>query len=349
MQTPLKTTPRLVCFGEVLARFSTRNFLPLADATELEVHFAGAEANVAAQFAAFGGDASLVTRFPSNRFATACQERLRARGVSLSHCLHGGARLGLYFLEPGIGARSSVITYDRAHSAFSEIAPGMFDWEACLANAHWFHWSGITPPLGPQTAAVCAEAVAAARKLGLQVSCDINYRGALWSMEQAASILPPLIHGTDLLFCGATEARKILRASDACSVSDTSSASGSDEGLQALAESLKSLHAVKHVAMLVRSGETADGGTLRGMFSTPTSTAFSRTHELSVVDRIGSGDSFAGALLHAVSHTLPTAEAVEFATAAAVWKHTIPGDWNRGSLEEIRALALGAGGAFVRR
>lgn len=331
---------KLVCFGEIVARLATKDFLPLSDAKEFELHFAGAEANVAVQFAEFGGTAAFVSRLPGNRLADSCLERMRGRGIDTAGILRGGERMGLYFLEPGFGARSSVITYDRSHSAVSELRPGMLDWDAAFAGATWFHWSGITPPLGKDCGAVCLEAIKAARRLGLKVSCDVNYRGALWSMEEASLVMPDLVRGTDLCFCGATEARRILGAG------------GGDEGDDAFGELAASLSAnlgIGELAMLVRSGETAHGGSLKGMFFDGRRSVFSRTHELSVVDRIGSGDSFAGAVIFAKMSGMGPEEVVEFGTAAAVWKHTIPGDWNRGSVEEIKALAAGAGGGRVRR
>jgi 2-dehydro-3-deoxygluconokinase len=233
-----------------------------------------------------------------------------------------------------------VITYDRAHSAISEVRPGQFDWEGLLAGAEWFHWSGITPPLGEHTAVVCKEALAAARRLGVKVSCDINYRGALWSMAEAAAVMPELVRGTDLLFCGATEARLILGART----------EGADDGAYAeLTGWLAKEYSVGQVATLIRSGDTAHGGTLRGLSVSEGRPVFSRKHELAIVDRIGSGDRFAGALLYACATGMAADAAIDFATAAAVWKHTIPGDWNRCSVAEIQALAGGAGGAFVKR
>jgi 2-dehydro-3-deoxygluconokinase len=340
MKTQHLPAGKLVCFGEVLLRLSTRDFLPLVDAQQLEVHFAGAEANVAAQYAAFGGVASMVTRLPENRLAEACLEKMRARGIEVGGVMRGGGRMGLYYLEPGFGARASVITYDRMHSAMAEVRPGEFDWDALFAGVEWFHWSGITPPLGEFTQAVCAEGIAAARRLGVKVSCDVNYRGALWKMEDAARVMPRLVEGTDLLLCGATEARAILGAkSDAAE----------DACFEEIAASVVQKFGVGRVAMLIRSGETAHEGALRGMCFSNRGAAFSRNHALGIVDRIGSGDSFAGALLFALASGMEHVDAIEFSTAAAVWKHTIPGDWSRGSVAEIEALARGAGGAFVKR
>jgi 2-dehydro-3-deoxygluconokinase len=330
----------LVCFGEVLARFSTQDYQSLSDASVLNLHFAGAEANVAVQFAALGGVASLVTRVPENRLADSLLEKVRARGVRTDGVLRGGERLGLYYLEPGFGARASVITYDRSNSSVASLRPGMFDWESLLSGAAWFHWSGITPAVGPETPVVCAEALAVARKLGLKVSCDLNYRSALWTPEEAARVMRPLVGDLDLCICGVSEARSILGAPEAV---------GGACSLQEMAVWLRKNYGMRSVATPIRSGETAQGGTLQGMYSDGMSTAFSRIHELSVVDRIGAGDSFAGALLYALNAGREGQEIVEFATAAAVWKHTVPGDWFRGELGDVEALAKGAGGAKVRR
>lgn len=342
MQTPftLSANQRLVCFGEVLARLSTQDFLPLSDSGALNLHFAGAEANVAVQFAELGGDAAMVTRLPDNRLADALLEKLAARRVDTRGVLRGGERMGLYFLEPGFGPRASVITYDRKHSAMATARLGAFDWNALFDGATWFHWSGITPGLGGDCAAICREALAAAVQLGLKVSCDVNYRSALWTMEEAAIEMAPLVKSMDLCVCGATEARRILGAE----------AAGDGDALyENLARALVQKHGIRQVAMLIRSGDSAHEGSLRGMLFDGSDAFFSRTHGLAVVDRIGSGDSFAGALLYAQASGRSARESIELATAAAVWKHTIPGDWSRGSLADIEALAGGAGGAFVKR
>jgi 2-dehydro-3-deoxygluconokinase len=335
-----KVGGRLVCFGEVLARLSTPDYQPLSDASALNLHFAGAEANVAVQFAALGGESALVSRVPENRLGDTLLEKIRARGVDASGVLRGGARLGLYFLEPGYGSRASVITYDRANSSMASVQRGMFDWLQALQGAEWFHWSGITPALGPESAAVCAEALAVARGMGVKVSCDLNYRSALWSHQEAARVMRPLVGELDLCICGAAEGRSILGAPDF----------RRDTSVQAsTARWLKEEYGIRALATPIRSGETAQGGTFQGMYSDGSDTHFSRTHELSVIDRIGSGDSFAGALLYALHQEMAPQESVEFATAAAVLKHTVPGDWFRGSRRDVESLAGGSGGAVVKR
>jgi 2-dehydro-3-deoxygluconokinase len=335
-----KVGGRLVCFGEVLARLSTQDYLPLSDASALNLHFAGAEANVAVQFASLGGESSLVSRVPENRLADTLLEKIRGRGVEASGVLRGGARLGLYFLEPGYGARASVITYDRANSSMASVQRGMFDWQQAFRGASWFHWSGITPALGPETAAVCADALAAARGMGVKVSCDLNYRSALWSPQEAGRVMRPLVRELDLCICGAAEGRSILGAPD---FSQDSSAQ------ESTARWLKEEYGIRALATPIRSGETAQGGSFQGMYFDGVDTHLSRTHELSVIDRIGSGDSFAGALLYALNEEMAPQKTVEFATAAAVWKHTIPGDWFRGSRRDVESLAEGFGGAVVKR
>lgn len=333
-------SPVVVCFGELLARLSTSESTALADAQQLRLHFGGAEANVAVQLAELGVGARFVGQVPLNPLADAALEQLQRRRVDASHVLRGGHRLGLYFLEPGVGPRPSAVTYDRRGSAMTEVEPGLFDWERIFMGAEWFHWSGITAALGQGPAGVCAEAITAARRFGLKVSCDINYRASLWTPQEAAAVLPSLIQGSDLCFCGVNEANLLLGKGE--------SPGGAIAPPQA-AQEVAAQWNLKEVAMLIRSGATADGGQLQGLLWDGGCAHVSAVHELSVVDRIGSGDCFAGAMLYAKMQGMLPGARVAFATAAAVWKHTIPGDWSRGRAAQLQALAEGKGGGIVQR
>ncbi|MEY5027632.1 MAG: 2-dehydro-3-deoxygluconokinase [Verrucomicrobiota bacterium] len=338
------TPPALVCLGEILARLSTPNHLPLADTPALELHFGGAETNVAVQFSELGASAALVSLLPRSPLADAALEKIAARRVDTRHVFRQGNRMGLYFLESGHGARPSTVTYDRTHTAFSMLRPGLFAWESILSGARWFHWSGITPPLGDACAAACEEAITAARTLGVKVSCDVNFRAGLWSPAQAAATLPPLVANADLCLCGATEAQTLLGATP------SPDADSEEARFVEVARSMQARHGVKVVAMLIRGGKTADEGSLRGLLVDSSGTPFlSRTHPAPALGRIGSGDSFAGALLFALNAEWPPSECVEFAAAAAAWKHSVAGDWSRGGVPAIQALALGASGATIRR
>ena len=350
----------IVCFGEVMLRLTTPHFFTLADATSLDITFGGAEANVAVQLAQFGRSAAFVSRLPENGLGDRCIAELRGRGVDTHAVLRGGQRMGVYFLEPGVGERPGKVTYDRQSAAISEMRPGMVDWNAMLDGAKWFHWSGITPALGAGCAALCAEACEVARSKGITVSFDVNYRAKLWNREAAAVALRPLMRHVDVCITGESEAVEILGAPP--------QTGDEDARLTAIARALAEMHGFKTVAMTCRAGDSATHTTFRGMISSVAlqscaapgsrtaleshatrASAFSRRHEITVVDRVGTGDSFTGGLIHALLRGDEPARAIEFAAATAAWKHTIHGDWNRGSVAEIEALAGGSGGGRIGR
>jgi 2-dehydro-3-deoxygluconokinase len=247
----------------------------------------------------------------------------------------------VYFLEQGAGQRPGKVTYDRAHSAVSEMEPGMVDWDAVLVGARWFHWSGITPALGAGCAALCEEACTVAKRRGITVSFDVNYRAKLWSREAAAAALRPLLRHVDVCIAGESDAVDILGVPQ--------QRGEEEERLPATARALAELHGFKTVAMSRRAGDSATHTTFGAMIYTGGASAFSRRHEVTVVDRVGAGDSFTAGLIHGLSRGDEPARVIEFAAATAAWKHTIPGDWNRGTVAEIEALSAGAGGGRIGR
>jgi 2-dehydro-3-deoxygluconokinase len=331
----------IVCFGEVMLRLTTPAFTTLADATSLGLTFGGAEANVAVQLAEFGRSAAFVSRLPEGGLGDRCIAELRGRGVETGAVLRGGPRIGVYFLEQGVGQRPGKVTYDRAHSAVSEMRAGMVDWDAVLAGAKWFHWSGITPALGAGCAELCAEACVAAKRRGVTVSFDVNYRSKLWSREAAAAAWRPLMRHVDVCIAGESDAVDILGVPQQ---------SGDEETrLPATARALAEMHGIRTVAMSCRAGDSATHTTFRAMLHRAGESVFSRRHEITVVDRVGAGDSFTGGIIHALLRGDGPARAIEFAAATAAWKHTIAGDWNRGSVAEIEALAGGTGGGRIGR
>jgi 2-dehydro-3-deoxygluconokinase len=331
----------VICFGEVMLRLTTSNFSRLTDAQSLEITFGGAEANAAVQFAAFGGSADFVSRLPANAIGDRCIEELCRRGVGTRWVLRGGSRIGVYFLEPGAGQRPGCVTYDRAQSAVSEMKPGMVDWDAAFAGARWFHWSGITPALSEGCAALCREACEVAKRRGLTVSFDVNFRSKLWSAQEAAAGLQPLMRFVDVCVAGESDAAEVLGVS--------ASGEATEKRLPEVAGELAAKYGFKAVAMTWRTGESASHTTLQAMLHAAGGAHFSRRHEITNVDRVGAGDSFTGALIFAMLRGDEPARAIEFAAAAGAWKHTIPGDWNRCSVAEVEALADGAGGARIGR
>lgn len=331
----------VVCFGEVMLRFTTPNFSRFADAPHLDLTFGGAEANAAVQLAQLGRSADFVSRLPENCLGDRCIEELRQRGVGTAPVLRGGSRMGLYFLEPGVGQRPGKVTYDRANSAAAGMEPGMFDWKKVFVGARWFHWSGITPGLSKGCAALCMEACEAAKGSGLTVSFDVNFRSKLWSCEAAAAALQPMMRHVDVCIAGESDAVEILGVERI--------EGDEDHRLPALARALSEKYGFKSVAMTCRSGESASRTTFQGMIFSAGKPHFSRRHEIAIVDRVGSGDSFTGALIFAMLRGDEPAHAIEFAAAAGAWKHTVYGDWNRCTVAEIESLAAGSGGARIAR
>ena len=327
--------PRVVTFGEIMLRLSCPGHQRFAQATELEVHFGGAEANVAVTIAQLGGDADFVTRLPPNELGQRCRAELRRAGVGTRFFSWGGERIGVYFIEHGASQRATLVIYDRARSAFAEAARSDFAWDTILGEARWFHWSGITPALSPAAAETVADAVACAKRLGLTVSFDMNYRAKLWSPDQARATILPLINGIDLFVCGLDEARNVFGIAAA------------DE-----AEAARALHekfGCRLIAMPQRLSESASETSWSAILHTDGRTYSSREHQITIVDRVGAGDSLTGALIFSVMRGDAPQQTIEFAVAASVLKHTVPGDYNFVSLAEVEALATGAGGGRVRR
>jgi 2-dehydro-3-deoxygluconokinase len=337
----------IVCFGEVMLRLTTPGFSTLADATSLDVSFGGAEANVAVQLAQFGRTAAFISRLPEGGLGARCIAEMRARDVDTSSILRGGPRIGTYFLEQGVGQRPGKVTYDRAHTSIAEMKPGMVDWDAVLAGAKWFHWSGITAALGDGCAALCEEACYAAKRLGLTVSFDVNYRSKLWSREAASAVLRPLMRHVDVCVTGESDALDILGV--ASLLNGTVLPDRQELRLPAIAYILAKTHGFHTVAMTCRAGDSATHTTFQAMLTIGDTSAFSRRHEITVVDRVGTGDAFTGGLIHALLRDDGLGRAIEFAAATATWKHTIPGDWNRGTVADIEALAAGTGGGRIGR
>lgn len=326
----------VVTFGELMLRLTPPGRQRFAQAAHFEITFGGAEANVAVLIAQLGGSAEFVTRLPVNAVAQRAINELRGLGVGTANIARGGERIGVYYLEQGASQRPGKVIYDRAHSALAEARVGEFDWEKIFAGALWFHFSGITPALSPAAAELTAEACAAARHLGLTVSFDLNYRAKLWTREQAGAVLAPLMQHVDLCVTSVEEARTIFALD--CDADPTD-----------VAVKLRDRFDFKAVALTQRTGALACTTGWGAMLFTDGAAHFSRRHEIAVIDRVGAGDSFTGALIFSLLRGDAAAHAIEFATAASALKHTIPGDYALLTLGEVEALAAGTGGGRVQR
>ena len=325
----------VVTFGEIMFRLTTPGHQRFSQAAHFEITPGGAEANVAVFISRLGGRAEFVSRVPAHELGQRAIDELRRHGVGTAHIARGGERIGLYFLEQGASQRPGNVIYDRARSAITEVRPGDFEWPRIFAGAGWFHWSGITPALSRSAAEVSTEACRAARKRGLTVSFDINFRSKLWSTKAAGRVLRPLMKYVDVCVAGADEARSILGAKG-----------GTDEEVAA---DLAERFGFKTVAMTSRHGDSASTTNCGALLFTSGRAFLSPRHEITIVDRVGSGDAFTGALIFSLMRGDAPQAAVNFAAAANALKHTIPGDFTLVSPAEVEALAAGAHGGRVQR
>jgi 2-dehydro-3-deoxygluconokinase len=321
---------KIVTFGEIMLRLSPPNALRFGQARSFDAVYGGGESNVAVALANFGVETEFVTRLPAHEIGEACQQFLRQYNVGTCHIIRGGERLGIYFLETGAVMRGSQVIYDRANSSFATIKPGMVDWKTVFQDAAWFHWTGITPAISEGTAAVCLEAVKTAREMGVTVSCDLNYRAKLWKWGKAAGdVMTQLVEYCDVAIGNEEDAEKVfgIHALDA---DVTAGKVSSEQYACVCAELHRKFPGLKSIAITLRGSLSASHNTWSGIlwqngqiFSAP---VYDITH---IVDRVGGGDSFMGALIYGLLAWPDSAQrALEFAVAASALKHTIFGDFN---------------------
>ena len=338
---------KTVTFGEVMLRLTTPGFLRLNQAPALEMSFGGGEANVAVSLAQWGEEAAFVTRLPKNDIAETCVQRLRGLGVDTHDIIRGGERMGIYFLETGASQRASTVTYDRAHSAIAEIPPGELNWEKILTGADWFHFTGITPALSSGAAEATAEGAATAKKLGLTVSCDLNFRKKLWSSEKAGAVMSGLMKHVDICIANEEDAEKVFGIK--AGATEVTHGKIDHSRYVDVAKQLTERFQFKGVAITLRESFSASHNGWSALYYTGGKEHFSRRYDVQIVDRVGGGDSFAAGLIHALGKKKTAQEAIEFAVAASCLKHTISGDFNLVSLSEVEALLGGDGSGRVQR
>jgi 2-dehydro-3-deoxygluconokinase len=334
----------VVAFGELLLRLDPPAAERIVQADLFKARYTGAEANVAVSLANFGVPARVVSKVPAHEIGQACVNYLRRYGVNTDSIARGGERLGVLYVETGCSQRPSKVIYDRSASSIRDVRPGEFDWPRILAGAGWFHFSGTAPALGANVRAVAEEALGAARRLGVTTSCDSNYRSKLWPPEEAGRILGGLLGSVDVFICGLDDAAKLFGIAAPAAL-----AADARAGAEYAAARLRERFGCRHVAMTLRSGATASVNRYGGMLCGAEGCSFSREYEIQIVDRVGSGDAFTAGLIYQMLAGAPPARAIEFATAAACLKHTIPGDFNLVTVEEIEQLIAGGDAARVQR
>lgn len=338
---------RIVTLGEIMLRLSTTGYERFMQAESFDVCYGGGEANVAVSLAGFGHDASFVTKLPANEIGDAAVSALRRYGVDTSDIVRGGDRVGIYFLETGASVRPSKVVYDRAHSAIAEAVPSDFDFEKIFEGAEWFHFTGITPAISDNAAAVTKAALIAAKKKGLTVSCDLNFRKKLWSSEKAQKVMTDLMQYVDVCIGNEEDAEKVLGFKPAGT--DVTKGDLALAGYEDIFKRMKERFGFRYVVSSLRESISASDNNWSAAIYDGDEFYHSRTYKLHIVDRVGGGDSFAAGLICGLMDGKSGKEALEFAVAASALKHTIPGDFNCVTRNEVLALAGGDGSGRVQR
>ena len=334
---------KIVTFGEIMMRLSPPGHLRFAQARAFDVIYGGGEANVAVSLANYGLPVDYVTRLPRNDIGQACMRFLRENGVGVDKIAWGGDRLGIYFLEMGAVARSSKVIYDRANSALATIKPGMVDWKSAFADAHWFHWTGITPAISGGAADVCLEAVQVAREMGLTISCDLNYRSKLWKWgKEPGEVMPGLVEHCDVAIGNEEDAAKVfgIHAPD----TDVTAGKVDATKYRTVCEELaRRFPELKTIAITLRGSISASHNTWSGILWDQGEVYVGPTFDIApIVDRVGGGDSFMGGLIYGLlTYKGNKQAALNFAVAASCLKHTIFGDSNLVTVAEVEKLMGG--------
>lgn len=326
----MKSKKKVVTFGEVLMRLSPPPFERFTQARQFEINYGGAEANVSVSLSHFGIETEHVTQLPENDFGKAAAAHLQANNVSTDHINFDGNRIGVYFLEHGADHRSSKVIYDRSDSAFANIKSSQFDWEEILKGASWFHWSGITPAISEGAAEACYKAIRTARKLGVKISADINYRRNLWQYGKSANeIMPSLISESDIVVGGLPDFENCMNII-------------SSDFKQACEKIQQKFPSVSKIANPERTSIHSSHNKISALLWDSKLLFQSKEYELTnIVDRVGSGDAFMSGLIYGWLSNWKDQETLEYAIAACALKHTVPGDVNRVSVDEVETLVKG--------
>ncbi len=334
---------RVISFGEIMLRLAPEGYNRFVQASGFQAAPGGSEANVAVSLANFGVDAAFVTKLPAHEIGQLLVNGLRAFGVDTRLIVRGGERAGLYFCEKGASQRPSKVLYDRAGSAIATADRSDFDWAGILSGADWFHFSGITPALGGNLEAILRDALEAAKKAGCTVSCDLNYRKNLWSLERAGQVMTGLMPFVDVLIANEGQ------AADLFGIRAAENGAGERAAYESVARQLAARFGFQKVGITLRESLSASDNLWAGMLLDGGECHFSRKYALHIVDRVGGGDSFAAGLIYACLSGYEPLRAIEFAVAAGALKHSVEGDFGHASLDEVRVLADGDGSGRVLR
>ncbi|MBQ9015041.1 MAG: sugar kinase [Firmicutes bacterium] len=338
---------RVVTFGEIMVRLQPFQYERFVQADRLEYSFGGGEANVAVSLANYGLESVYVTKLPRHAIGQSAVNSLRRYGVDTSRIVRGGDRIGIYYNEKGASQRPSVCIYDRAHSAIAEAVCEDFNWDEIFDGADWFHFTGITPALGGQLPQICRQACIEASARNIMISCDLNYRGKLWSRELAREVMSDLCQYVDVCISNEEDAKDVF----GITALDTDVKAGrlDREGYKSVARQLADRFGFRKVAITLRESISASDNDWSALLYNGTEYYFSNTHHLHIVDRVGGGDSFGAGLIYSLLTGKTDRDAIGFASAASALKHSIEGDYNLVTAEEVEKLASGDGSGRIQR
>ena len=338
---------KIITFGEIMLRLAPNGYYRFFQNDQMQATFGGGEANVAVSLANYGMDVAYVTKLPKHAIGQAAVDSLRYFGVDTSMITRGGERVGIYYLEKGASQRGSVCIYDRAHSAIQEASREDFDWDKIFDGAEWFHFTGITPALGANVVEICKDACIAAKAKGVKISCDLNYRGKLWTRAEAREAMTELCKYVDVCISNEEDAKDVFGIE--AENTDIYGGKLDHEAYKSVAKQLKDTFGFEKVAITLRTSISASDNDWAGMLYDGEEYCFSKSYHLHIVDRVGGGDSFGGGLIYALMNGKTTQQAIEFAVAASALKHSVEGDFNRVSVSEVEKLAGGDGSGRVQR
>ncbi len=338
---------KIITMGEIMLRLSAPEHQRFVQANSFDVVYGGGEANVAVSLANFGLNAHFVTKLPSNPIGQSALNHLRQFGVGTDYIARGGERVGIYFLENGASMRASNVVYDRAHSAIAEATPADFDFDAIFQDAEWFHFTGITPALTNESALLIEEALKAAKRHNVTVSVDLNYRKKLWSPAQAQEVMTKLMKYVDICIGNEEDAEKVLGFKP--EKTDVSKAALEIEGYKSIFKQMKETFNFKYIATTLRESHSASDNGWSALIYDGNEFYQSEKYAIHIVDRVGGGDSFAAGLIYGLIKTNDFKYALEFAVGASALKHTIQGDFNLATVDEVETLIQGDASGRVQR
>ena len=338
---------KVVTFGELMLRLAPEGYLRFVQSEKYLATFGGAEANVAVSLANYGVDVSFVTKLPNHEIGQAAVNSVRKFGVDTSKIVRGGERVGIYYCEKGASQRPSKVVYDRAYSSIAMAKKSDFDWSKIFEGVDWFHFTGITPALSDEVAEICLEACKEAKSRGVKISCDLNYRKKLWSKEKAGEVMSKLCVYIDYCIANEEDAKDVFGIE--ADNTDIYSGKLNREGYISVAKKLTDKFNFEGVAITLRESLSANDNNWSAMLYTNGEAVFSKKYAMHIVDRVGGGDSFGGGLIYSLLNKYEPQKAIEFAVAASCLKHSVEGDYNMVSVDEVEKLAGGDASGRVQR